>query len=96
MTRERINILTAAACSALALGAAALVAVVLATGWERNLSDEGAAAHLWQLLVGAAGAALLAFLFTADPKRRGRFLTLLGLQVAALAAAFIPVAAFGL
>ncbi len=96
MTRERINTLAAALCAGLALSAAALVAVVLATGWERNLPDEGTAAHLWQILVGASLATFAVFLASSDWKRRSRSLALLGLQGAALAVAIGPVAALGL
>lgn len=96
MTRDRINTFTAFAGAALALAAAVLVAVVQVTGWRRSLPDEGAAAHLWQLLIGATLVTMAVFLATSDWRRPRRFLALLGLQLLALAIAAAPVAALGL
>lgn len=75
--------------SALAL---LIVLVVFTTGWERGLKDEGAAAHLWQLLVVFQLPLVLAFLTTADWRRPFQVGRILALQAAALALAFAPVA----
>jgi hypothetical protein len=53
MTRAHFHRIGAIAPFVLSLLALALVVVVLTTGWERQLADEGAAAHLFQLLVAA-------------------------------------------
>ena len=72
------------------------VAVVVSTGWERTLKDEGAAAHLFQLLVVLQIPLILAFLATADWKRFARAAPLAALQVGGLALAVGAVAFFKL
>src|SRR5947209_7807575 len=52
--------------------------------------DEGASAHIWQLLMLAQFPAIIAFLATADWRTRSP-LALFGVQLAAFAAACIPV-----
>ena len=81
-----------------ALSAAALTVVVaaLATGWDRGLKDEGAAAHLWQLFIGLQAPLVAAFLLTADWRRPLLIGRALALQAAALACAMAPVAIFRL
>jgi hypothetical protein len=73
-----------------------LVVVVVTTGWQRNLPDEGAAAHIWQLLVLLQAPLILAFLATARWDRTRRVLSVLAVQAAGLALAFAPVAYFHL
>ena len=82
----------------LTMSAAALAVVVLAllTGWDRGLNDEGAAAHLWQLLIALQAPLVAAFLLTADWRRPVRIGGALALQAAALACAMAPVAIFRL
>jgi hypothetical protein len=67
---------------------AAAFALVVTTGWERNLRDEGAAAHTWQL----QAPLIMVFLATAKWDRMRRMLGILGLQIAGLARALAPVA----
>ncbi|MDE2564037.1 MAG: hypothetical protein KGL48_17505 [Sphingomonadales bacterium] len=65
MTKAQLHRFTARApfvCSFLAL---ALVALVLATGWERHAADEGAAAHLFQLTVAIEIVLMAMFVLTA-------------------------------
>jgi len=97
MTRDRLNRLFRALpliMSALALG---LVVFAVITGWERNFPDEGAAAHTFQLLIVAQAPFIFGYLLTADWKRgRGAVLPVLGMQIAAICLALIPVAAFHL
>ena len=64
----------------------------MTTGWERGSTDEGAAAHLWQLLVGLQAPLILLFLFTADWRKRGEIARSVALQFAALCVAVVPVA----
>ncbi len=78
------------ALSALAVG---LLVLALTTGWGRGPpGDEGAAAHLWQLLVGLQIPLIVAFVATADWRRPLGPLAILGLQVLALMIAMAPVA----
>jgi hypothetical protein len=78
-------------------GAAFLVViVVLATGWERGLKDEGSAAHIWQLFMAVQIPVVLAFAATADWRRRSRTVVTLAAQAAAFAVACAPVAIFHL
>jgi hypothetical protein len=51
MTRAQINWWTGRLPVAMSLVALGIVALVVTTGWERHLHDEGAAAHLFQLLM---------------------------------------------
>jgi hypothetical protein len=96
MTRTQIN-RWIAATPLLLSGAAFLLALTAGvTGWERNLPDEGAAAHLFQLLIAAQIPIVGLFLLTADRARArsiGKWLTI---DLAAIALAFAPVALFHL
>jgi hypothetical protein len=66
------------------------VLAVVTTGWERNLKDEGAAAHIFQILVVAQIPFTLTFLVTTNWKRGM-------LIVRPLAFQFLPIGiAFGL
>lgn len=96
MTRVRINRWTAAAPFFMSGAALALVLGVVATGWERNLPDEGAAAHLFQLLIAAEIPIVALFLGTADRTRFPATLRLLAAQVLAILLAIGSVALFHL
>ncbi len=69
----------------LSLLASGLVLVAVTTGWERNLKDEGAAAHLFQILIVLQVPLIVAFLVSADWKAYRHVLNVLLLQIAALA-----------
>ncbi len=69
MNRRKINRISAAVPVVMSLAALLIVLIVVATGWERNLADEGTAAHLFQLLIVAQAPFILVFLLTADWKR---------------------------
>jgi hypothetical protein len=58
--------------------------------------DEGAAAHLWQLLILAHGPAILVFLAKWAPRDIKAAMTVLAVQVVALGAALAPVWIIGL
>jgi|WetSurMetagenome_2_1015567.scaffolds.fasta_scaffold429767_2 hypothetical protein len=81
---------------AMSAAAVVLLAVALTTGWDRGLKDEGAVAHLWQLLIALQAPLVAAFLLTADWRRPVRIGGALALQAAALACAMAPVAIFRL
>jgi len=96
MTRTRINHWTAATPLLLS-GAAFLIALTAGlTGWERNLSDEGVAAHLFQLLIAAQVPMVILFLLTTDWAQSRSAGKWLALDLAAMAIAFAPVALFHL
>ena len=69
---------------------------VLATGWERNTRDQGAAAHIVQLLMVAQLPLRLAYLVTANWSRWRDVVGHLVLQGAAIGVALAPVAYFKL
>jgi hypothetical protein len=96
MDRIQINRIAALAPIVMSTAAVALLAVVLVTGWERNLKDEGAAAHTWQLLVGLQLPLILLFLASADWSRPKWPLLILAAQVGGLVLAMAPVAYFRL
>lgn len=96
MTRDSINRLTGWTPAIMSAAAFALIVVVLTTGWERDLKDEGAAAHVWQLLVLLQAPLILAFLATSNWDRKRRVFGIVALQVAGLALALAPVALFHL
>jgi len=96
MTRSALNRLSGRLPIAMSLLALALVVLALVTGWETHQRDEGAAAHIFQLLIVAQAPLVLLFLATADWRRLATPARTLGLQVAALLLAFAPVAIFRL
>ncbi|HEY2482075.1 MAG TPA: hypothetical protein VGI30_07755 [Caulobacteraceae bacterium] len=96
MTRQQLNRLSGIAPVVLSVMAFLLVMTALATGFEKGEKDEGATAHLFQLLVVAQAPFILAFLATAEWGRMARVARYLALQIAALVMAFAPVAYFRL
>jgi hypothetical protein len=96
MNRSQLNRITGIAPVAMSTAAVALLAVVLLTGWERDLKDEGAAAHTWQLLVGLQLPLIVLHLVSADWSRPRRPLLILAAQGAGLVLAMAPVAYFHL
>lgn len=82
----------------MAMSFAAFLLVLLAAtaGWGQNAKDEGAAAHIFQLLVVVQLPFILAFLTTADWSRFTRIAAVLSMQAIALVLAFAPVAYFNL
>ncbi len=78
---------------AMSAAAIALLIFALTTGWGKGPpGDEGAAAHLWQLLVGLQVPLIVVFLATADWRRPLGVMGMLGLQVLGLVLAMAPVA----
>jgi hypothetical protein len=96
MNRQSINRISAIAPIVMSIAAFLLVIFAVATGWERNLRDEGAAAHIFQLLIVLQGPFILAYLATADRARWPRAARSIALQVMAIVLAFAPVAIFRL
>lgn len=82
---------------AMSVLAIALLVLAMTTGWGQGPpGDEGAAAHLWQLLVGLQIPLIVGYLATADWRRPLGIMTILGLQILGLALAITPVALFNL
>lgn len=96
MSRQTINRLSALSPIVMSLLAVLLLGVALVTGWDRGLKDEGAVAHIFQLLIVAQAPLVLLFLATADWRRRARVAAWLAAQALALGLAFAPVAALKL
>jgi hypothetical protein len=96
MNRQGLNRIAGTAPIAMSLLALLVVVAALATGSAKGQTDEGAAAHIWQLLMVAQVPLLAVFVATADWARRPRVLLMLALQALAIAAALAPVAYFRL
>ncbi|MDE2112417.1 MAG: hypothetical protein KGJ79_14835 [Alphaproteobacteria bacterium] len=99
--RERIGIMTlyqkinrvgAVAPTVMSLLALSIVLVVATTGWERQLKDEGAAAHIFQLLIVGQLPFIAIFLATANWKRLTQIAKPIAVQVCALVLALGSVA----
>jgi hypothetical protein len=76
---------------AMSLGALATVLVVVALYGTAPQADEGAAAHLWQLLMAAQVPIILFFAIKWLPRSPRQAVPVLGLQVGAALAAMAPV-----
>ena len=91
MRREIVNRIAANTPPILSLSAFALVLISVATGWGQVPGDEGAAAHIFQLLIVAQLPFMVTYIMTADWRRRVPVMTRMALQLAALVVAFAPV-----
>ncbi len=80
----------------MSLAALAIVLGYLAFCRPVHQADEGAAAHLFQLLIVGQMPFVAHFAFRWMPKAPARGLRVLGLQMLALAVAILPVALFRL
>ncbi|GAC1302074.1 MAG: hypothetical protein NVSMB19_10990 [Vulcanimicrobiaceae bacterium] len=78
------------------LAAFGIVIVAVSTGWGLGGADEGAGAHIFQLLIAAEVPFVLLFAVTAEWKRTARVAGTIALQAATLVLAFAPVAFFKL
>lgn len=76
---------------AMSLGALAVVLAFLAMYGPAPQADEGAAAHIWQLLMAAQAPIVLFFAVKWLPRAPRQAVPILGLQVAAALAALAPV-----
>ena len=80
---------------AMSLAAIGTILAVLAAHGTAPQPDEGAAAHLWQLLMAVQVPIIVFFAFTWVPRSPRQALTILALQVAAALAAAAPIVWFG-
>jgi hypothetical protein len=79
---------------AMSLGALGTVLMFAALHGTAPQADEGAAAHIWQLLMAAQVPIVLFFAIKWLPRSPGQAVLILGLQVAAALAAMAPVFLF--
>ena len=96
MNRQGLNRVGAIVPVVFSLLALAVVLVVATTGWERHLRDEGAAAHIFQLLIVAEAPFILLFLVTANWRAVRPTARALAFQAAGLFLALGSVAVFKL
>ena len=96
MRAETVNRVCAIVPIVMSALAVLLLVFAFATGWGQGHGDEGAAAHLWQLLIGGQAPFVLGFLATADWDRWRGVAWRFALQVGALVLALAPVAYFRL
>ena len=96
MDRRTINLVSATICILMSFQAFLVALLAVATGWDRHLKDEGAAAHIFQLLIACQLPFLCAFLASADWSRLRTILRPAMLQAGALALAFGTVSWFKL
>jgi len=94
--QERANKLGEVAPVIMSFLAFVIVLVVVATGWERHSTDEGAAAHLFQLLIVGQAPFVLMFLLTAKWSNLVKVVKPFAIQVGALALALGSLAVFRL
>jgi len=80
---------------AMSLAALATVLIVLASHGTAPQADEGAAAHIWQLLMAAQAPIVLYFAIKWVPQSPRQALPILALQVGAALAAMAPVFLLG-
>ena len=76
---------------AMSLGALATVLIFLALHGPAPQADEGAAAHIWQLLMAAQAPIVLFFAIKRVPQSPRQAVPILALQVGAAFAAMAPV-----
>jgi len=88
MNRQKINLIAATVSIVLAIQAFIIVLLMITTGWDRGLSDEGPAAHIFQILITAEALFTLGFLATSDWKRLRQLSQVVGIQGAIFVATF--------
>ena len=96
MTRQNINRICATVPVIMSVMALALATLAGVSGWGKGAADEGALAHIFQLLIVAQVPFILTYLATAN---WGRILPVarpFAFQIFAVALAFGPVAYFKL
>jgi len=96
MDRPKINLISATVCIVLSFQAFLVEVIAIRTGWDRGLKDEGAAAHIFQLLIICQIPFIFAFLATADWRRLKSVVPPVALEAAALGLVFGTMAIFKL
>ena len=93
---QRANRIGTLVPTIMSVSALAVVLIVVTTGWERHLKDEGAAAHIFQLLIVGQLPFILAFFATANWRRPVRAMRPIIFPIVTLALALGSVAFFSL
>jgi hypothetical protein len=93
---QKINLVSATVCIVMSVQAFLVVVLGITTGWDWGLTDEGSAAHIFQLLIACQLPFALAFLASADWGRLRTIMRPAALEFAALALAFGTLAFFRL
>lgn len=88
MGRQKLNLISATICIVLSFQALLLEVIAIKTGWDRGLKDEGAAAHIFQILIVGQIPFILTFLATADWGRLKSVVTPVALEATALVMVF--------
>ena len=88
MNRQKINFIAATVSIVLAVQALIVVLLAITTGWDRHLTDEGVAAHIFQIVIMAEALSTLAYLGTADWQRFRQVTQIVGFQIAIFAITF--------
>ena len=96
MSRQNINRICSFVPVALSLTALTVVLVAVTFGWGKGQSDEGVAAHIFQLMIVLQIPFILSFLVTANWQRLVATLRLVALQAGAITLALGSVALFKL
>ena len=94
--QEKANKLGAIVPVVMSFLAFGIVLAVVATGWERRATDEGAAAHIFQLLIVGQVPFVVMYLITAKWSKLAQVAKPFAIQVGALVVALGSVAAFKL
>ena len=79
---------------AMSLGALAIVLIFVALHGTAPQADEGASAHIWQILMAAQAPIVLFFAIKWLPRSPRQAVSILGLQVGVALAAMAPVFLF--
>jgi hypothetical protein len=93
---QRVNRIGSVAPTIMSILALAIAVVVVTTGWDRHLNDEGTAVHLFQILIVGQLPFIIGYLATANWQRPTHFLRPMIYQIAALSLALGSVALFKL
>lgn len=96
MNQQKINRISGVIPIVMSLVAFGVVIVAVLTGWGKGDADEGAGAHIFQLLIAAQVPFILIYIATADWRKLGRVTGLMALQASGLVLAIGSVGFFKL
>jgi hypothetical protein len=88
MDRQKVCLISVTVSIVLAVQAFIVVLLGIITGLDRQLTDEGPAAHIFQLLIVAQVPFVVAYLATADWRRLTQVAQPMAVQFAILAVTF--------
>lgn len=91
MSSQKVNRICGVAPVIMSLAAFLLVFAAVVAGWAKGQTDEGSAAHIFQLLIAGQVPVIFVFVVTSDWRRYLRTLSFLAIQVLSIAVALMPV-----